>query len=135
MYSDILKNISPNKNKYSHELIRVCVFDKSISRRIGDRRVYISEFVLAKILGYVKHLNGHPDVDLKFLLELPRFLKDPNEVLMRTDRPKERYVICGNPSHRVVLGIKRNNNVTEINTIHRIRESTLNRLRVKCKNL
>jgi hypothetical protein len=51
---------------------------------------------------------------------------------MRLDRPKERYIICGDPKHRVVLEIKRNENVTEINTIHLIRKETLLKLESKC---
>jgi hypothetical protein len=99
---------------------------------IDDRKVYISEFVVAKILGYVHHLKGHPKVTREFLLQLPQFLSNPIKILQKESRPKELYIICGKPTHRVVLEIKRNNNRTEINTIHRIRESTLKKLEEKC---
>lgn len=135
MYREILDQISQNKHAYSRETILVCNFTPELSTRIGDTSVFISEYVLAKILGYLQHLKGHPEVTKNFLTTLPEILTAPKEILVKSDRPNERYIICGDPTHRVVLEIKRNNNVTEINTIHKIRESTLRKLEEKCKKL
>jgi hypothetical protein len=135
MYFYILNNIHQHKSKYGRDPVLVCIFNEELSARIGDREVYISEFVIAKILGYIKHLNSHPEVTIDFLINLPKFLNNPAEILIRADRPKERYVICGTPQHRIVLEIKRSGGLTQINTIHAIKESKLKRLRNKCKNL
>lgn len=131
MYTELIKNIRPG-NKYARDLVRVCVFGDELAKRIGDYEVYISEFVAAKILGYINHLDGHPEVGKEFLVTLPDLLKHPKEILMRTDRPNERYIICGIPDHRVVLEIARNHGVTEINTVHLIRERNLEKLEHKC---
>lgn len=135
MYFDIINNIDTGKVNYGRHLVLVCTFSAELAAIIGDREVYISEFVVAKILGYIKRLNGHPEVTKEFFLALPDLLKNSKGVLMRGDRPNERYVICGTPHHRVVLEIKRDGGVTQINTIHLIKESKLKRLRNKCRNL
>ncbi len=135
MYRELVKDIVSYKNHYSRERVLVCTFNEELSERVGDNSIYISEFVIAKVLGYIKHLQGHPEVTKSFLIDLPNLLKSPKEILMNTYRPNERYIICGSPYHRVVLEIKRNNQVTEINTIHRIGEGNLRRLENKCKKL
>jgi hypothetical protein len=135
MYYELIADIVPYKNKYSKELTLVCSLNDQLSRRIGDDKVFISEFVVAKILGYLKHLQGHPEVTKDFLFQLPEFLVKPKEILMRTDRSRERYVICGEKDHRVVLEIERGGKYTEINTIHLIREENLKKLEGKCIKL
>lgn len=135
MYYELIKEISPYKKKYSKSLVLVCSFSQELSRRIGDNEVYVSEFIVAKIMGYIKHLQGHPEVGNKFLLQLPRLLKKPKKILMRNDRPRERYVICGKENHRVVLEISRRGRFTEINTIHLIRDDNLRKLEDKCIKL
>ena len=132
MYLEMIEKIKSGSLFYSRSPILVCSFNKNLAERIGDSEVYISEFVTAKILGYLAHLVGHPEITKDFLKKLPEYLNNPNSVLMRLDRLKERYIICGSPSHRVVLEIKRNGNFTEINTVHLIREETLLKLEGKC---
>lgn len=132
MYFEILEKIKPGSSSYSRDPVLVCRFNKTLAKRIGDSEVYISEFVIAKIFGYLPHLVGHPEIAKDFLKKLPEYLNNPNRVLMRLDRRKERYIICGSPVHRVVLEIKRNDDFTEINTIHLIREETLLKLEAKC---
>lgn len=132
MYHDLVNNMKPGRRTYSKELVLVCRFEKELADRIGDNEVYISEFVLAKILGYLPHLVGHPEISKNFLLILPEYLQQANEILMRLDRPKERYLICGIPNHRVVLEIKRDGGKTQINTIHLIKEFNLKKLENKC---
>lgn len=135
MFSELIININKDKNRFSHDLVFCVEISHTIFKNIEDGKVYISEFVIAKILGYLHHLKGHPEVTKDFLLELPYFLSNPIKILKKETRPKELYIICGEPTHRVVLEIKRNNNKTEINTIHRIRESTLKKLEEKCKQV
>lgn len=132
MYFDLINNIKSSSNSYSRKPVLVCYFNKDLAERIGDQDVYISEFVLVKILGYLPHLVGHPEIMKDFFKKLPEYLEKPREILMRPDRPKERYLICGNPDHCVVLEIERKGTITEINTIHLIREETLLKLKGKC---
>ena len=110
-------------------------FDKNLVERIGDDEVYISEFVVAKIFGYIPHLIGHLEITKNFLFNLPQYLNNPRKILMRPDRPNERYLICSVPDHRIVLEIKRDGGVTQINTIHIIREYNLKKLEEKCITL
>lgn len=135
MYQKLIHEIHPSKKSYSRDLIRVCVFSGEIAQRLGDHEVHISEFIVAKILGYVDYLRGHPEVTKMFLIKLPVLLLKPKQILMRDDRPSERYIICGERNHRVVLEIKRNGIVTEINTIHLLREENLRKLEKKCIKL
>lgn len=135
MYYKAIQSVIPNKKKYSRDLVLVCYFQKELAKRIGDSHVYISEFVVAKILGHVSHLQGHPEITKDFLKKLPNYLNSPKEILMRVDRAKERYLICGYPHHKIVLEIKRDDNKTQINTIHIIKESKLKRFRNKCISL
>jgi hypothetical protein len=71
-------------------------------------------------------------VSVEFLLSLPQILNKPDKVLRDIKNLNKVFLICGQDAHRVVLEIKRNNNKTEINTIHKIRETTLNKLEKKC---
>ena len=84
---------------------------------------------------YSKNLPGHPDVTKDFMLNLPNLLNSPYQILLDEKEKTKRFVICGEPKHRVVLEIKRHCNKTEINTIHRIRESTLKKLGNRCEIL
>lgn len=92
MYHDLVNKIKSSRSRYSRELVLVCRFDQELSKRVGDKEIYISEFVLAKILGYIPHLSGHPDVTREFLIGLTGYLKKPTQVLMRKERPQERYL-------------------------------------------
>lgn len=135
MYRDLILNIDESKILFSKELILVCKVTKDIQDKIGDSEIYISEFVVAKIKGFIPKLEGHPEVNNEFFLDLPSLLNNPLEILIENSNRKKRYVICGEPTHRVILEIKRQNNKTEINTIHPIRQSALERMEKKCEKL
>lgn len=132
MYLEMIEKINPYSLLYSRDLILVCKFDKNLAERIGDNEVYISEFVIAKIFGYIPHLTGHLEITKSFLCNLPEYLNNPRKILMRPDRPNERYLICSVPDHRIALEIRRDGGVTQINTIHIIREYNLKKLEEKC---
>ncbi len=108
---------------------------REIALKLTDDEIYISEFVVAKIMGFIPFLEGHPEVTQIFFLNLPNLLNSPIKILFDQTQPTKRFIICGDPTHRVVLEIRRNNRKTEINTIHRIRESTLRKLESKCEIL
>jgi hypothetical protein len=135
MYQNLIISIDKDKNKFSRELILVTELNENISAKIGDNTVYISEFIVSKIMGYIPFLEGHPEVTVNFFLQLPELLNNPSQILEERNKPNKKYLICGEPTHRVVLEVRRNNDKTEINTIHRIRESTLRKLESKCRIL
>lgn len=131
MYRELIENVNPGKDIYSKELFLVCELTEAIAIKIGDDKIFVSEFVIAKIMDYIPTIAGHPEVTKDFLLNLPKLLNSPTEILKDTKEDSKVFIICGKPKYRVVLEIKRKNYRTEINTIHKIRESTLRKLKSK----
>ena len=112
-----------NKNttgifKRDSELI--VTLPKIISVVIGDNKIYISEFIIAKVKGKIKELGGHPEITDEIFEMLPISLSKPN-IIYEDNRVMDRnkYIFIKiDPAHQIVVQVCRpDSGKTEINTI------------------
>lgn len=121
-----------NQTLFSREPQRIAILPKHIAVTVGDREVYLSEFIIAKIMGLVSGLAGHPEVTKDVLQRLPNSLQDPMEILQDMRTGKKYLFISQNPLREIVVEIaRRESGKTEINTIHKIDADELKRLEHK----
>lgn len=91
-----------------------------ISRIIGSKDVYISEFIIAKIKGKINELDGHPEISDEILERLPKSLSRPYKIYEDNRTPnRDKYIFINmDPAHQIVVEIHRpESGKTEINTI------------------
>lgn len=131
--NDLIKRVNKNKTgifKRDSELI--AVLPDKIAVVIGDSKIYISEFIIAKVKGKISELIGHLEITDTILLKIPYNLSFPMEILQDTRSSKKYLFINIDPLHEIVVEISRyDSRKTEINTIHIIDYKELKRLEHK----
>lgn len=106
----------------------------NISDIIGDNKIYLSEFIIAKVKGKIKNLKGHPKITDEILYQLPRNLSKPYKILKDIrQKQKEEYLFINiDPLHQIVIEITRKESgLTEINSIFDTTPQELKRLEGK----
>jgi hypothetical protein len=130
---DILKRVNKNTTgifERSSELI--VTVPQEISRIIGDDEIHLSEFIVAKVRGFIRDKVGHPEITDEIFLKIPQNLSNPKEILQDIRASKKYLFINVNPLHEIVVEIfRRESGKTEINTIHIINTQELKRLEHK----
>ncbi|MDO8430373.1 MAG: hypothetical protein Q7S72_00060 [Candidatus Taylorbacteria bacterium] len=129
----LLDNVRDNKSGiFSNKPHLVVILNKQLSVLIGDEKIHLSEFVIAKIKGRIAELQGHPEIMDGIFLLLPIFIQHPQEIL-RDTRAKDKYLfIISNPFVEVVIEVRRiESGKTEINTMHKLNIQELKRLERK----
>ena len=107
----------------------IAVLGSDISRIIGDDRVHISEFIVAKINGRIPQFNGHPEITDDILLQLPFNLSNPLRILVDRRNDRKYLFAASSPGHIIVVEIKRlETGKTEINTVYPVGEKEQRRL-------
>lgn len=121
-----------SKQLFSREPQRIAILPKHIATIVGDTEVYLSEFIIAKVMGLVGGLAGHPEITRSILERLPKGLADPMKILQDTRMGKKYLFINQDPLHEIVVEIaRRESGRAEINTIHKIDIDELKRLEHK----
>lgn len=117
----LLEGVNSNKSGiFNKESELIAVLPKDIALTIGDNRIHISEFIIAKIKGLIVGNNGHPEITEDIFIKLPESLSNPfkiyedNRVLNRN-----KYIFIKlDPDHQIIIEIFRpESGRTEINTI------------------
>jgi hypothetical protein len=127
---DLIKSVNDNRSgifKRDPELI--VVLPNSIAGIIGDDKIYLSEFIIAKIKGKIEGYEGHPKITDEVFLKIPQSLSYPYKILQdnRRKKRKEYLFINTDPLHQIVVEVERRpGGLTEINTIF---ESTFGELK------
>lgn len=117
---------------FKRESELIVILPHNISRVIGSCKIYLSEFIIAKVKGKIKDRDGHPEITDQIFLKIPKNLSFPREILKDTRHDKKYLFINIDPFHEIVVEISRNNlGKSEINTIHIIDERELKRLEHK----
>lgn len=140
MKSEIRKNIEDlllrvEKNDtgvYSKTPVLIAILNGEVSSIVGDRFVYISEFVIAKIKGLIPELDGHKEITDGLFLKLPKLLEKPFEILIDTRADRKVLFITISPRTEIVIEVGRfESGLTEINTFHFVGIDELKRLECK----
>ncbi len=117
---------------YSKRPVLVGTLPEPLADIVGDGKIYISEFVVAKVMGKIQGVNSHPEITREILLRVTDVLHCPLEIIqdLRGDR---KYLFIGEgPLHQIVIEIKREESgKSEINTIFKINLQELKRLEHK----
>lgn len=130
---NLIRRVNANKTGiFRRDSELIAILPKEIASVIGDDKIHISEFIVAKIKGRINELNNHPEITNQMFLRIPRSLSQPFKILKDT-RNREKYLfINNNPLHEIVVEISRNNSdKSEINTMHIIDSRELKRLEHK----
>lgn len=107
----------------------IVILDSELSRKIGDNRIHISEFIIAKVKGLIPTLGGHPEISDKIFERLPLNLCNPNKVILDKRLPNKYLFIASNPTHLIAVEVRRKESgKTEINTIYKIDRKEQRRL-------
>ena len=128
--ADLLERVNKNTTgifKRDSELI--VTLPAIIANIIKSNRIYLSEFIITKVKGRIKGLNGHPKITDSIFLQLPYNLSNPYKIIQETRKSnKKEYLFLNlNPFHQIIVEIERYpSGLTEINTIF---ESTLSELK------
>ena len=132
---DIIKRVNENKIGIFNRKSELIIFvDEKISEIVGDNRIYISEFIIAKVKGRIKGFAGHTKITDEILLKVPNSHSNPYKILKDTRRKtkKEYLFINTDPLHQIVVEVGRKpNGLTEINTIFDSTYEELKRLESK----
>ncbi len=132
-----IKNILERVNKNKTGIFRrdselIVTLPEEISCIIGDDKIHLSEFIVAKVRGFIKDKVGHPEITDDIFLKIPQNLSNPKEILQDIRASKKYLFINANPLHEIVVEIfRRESGRTEINTIHIINIHELKRLEHK----
>lgn len=107
----------------------IAVLNDELSDILGDRIVYISEFIIAKIKGKIPKLNGHPEITDEMFLAIPYDVIDPVKVLRDKSSDSKYLFIARNGKRVIVIEVKRHESgLTEISTIYPIGKKEQRRL-------
>jgi hypothetical protein len=127
---DLVRKVNANKTGiFKRKPKLIVILPNNIAAIIGDNKVHISEFVMAKIKGRIKGYKGHPKITDEVLFNLPRSLSNPRKIIQDTRKGnrKEYLFINIEPLHQIVVEIERRlSGHTEINTIF---DTTINELK------
>ena len=75
---DLLDRVNSNATGIFSRIPEVIVIlDSELARRIGDERIHISEFIIAKVKGLIPTLGGHPEITDETFKRLPLNLLNP----------------------------------------------------------
>lgn len=117
---------------YSREPNLISLLRPSIAHIIGSESVYISDFVIAKIKGFIPNVGYHPEISDAILNTISYNLNYPEKILEDTRAISKYLFICSSPLHEIVVEVNRQtSDKTEINTIHLINTRELKRLERK----
>ena len=130
---DLLLKVEKNTTgMYSKTPVLVAVLDKEISIIIGDRLIHLSEFVIAKIKGFIPELDGHKEITNGLFLKLPDLIARPFKILRDTRADRKFLFITISPQTEIVIEVRRiESALTEINTFHVVGIDKLKRLERK----
>lgn len=132
---ELLVKVNENQTgKFNRDPQLIAILPQKIACIIGDDKIYISEFVIAKIKGMVMGVSGHPKITDEVFKKVPESLSNPYRIfrdIRRLDK-KEYLFINMEPLHQIIVEIERKfNNLSEINTIFETSLSELKRLEGK----
>ena len=126
---------SVNNNQsgiYRRESELIVVLPLKLANIIGTDSIYMSEFIIAKIKGKIKNIEGHKEITDLILSKVPESLSSPLEIIQDTRYDKKYLFVNIDPLHEIVVEISRNFSFkSEINTIHLINVQELKRLERK----
>lgn len=130
---DLVDRVNRNTTGlFKRESELVVVLPLLISNIIKSDKIYLSEFIIAKVKGRIYGQNGHPEITDKMFLDIPYNLSHPREILEDNRNNKKYLFININPLSEIVVEISRfDSGKTEINTIHIINPQELKRLESK----
>ncbi len=137
--SSKIKNLVDRVNKnrtgiFKRESELIVTLPPLIANVIKSNRVYLSEFVIAKVKGRIRDFSGHPNITDTILSRIPINLSKPFKIIedTRHTNKKEYLFINIEPIHQIVVEIERKSTgLTEINTIFDSTENELKRLEGK----
>jgi hypothetical protein len=120
------------KEIFSRELFKVCELSKDLEKLIGEKDVYLSEFVIGKVLGLIKNLDGHQEIGSDMFLRIGSIINASKEVLIDSRRENTFLVLSETEYVVVVIKFKRlESGKTEIMTVYGIGEKEKKRLEQK----
>jgi len=133
--SYILKKVNSNSSGiFNRDSQLIAILPTRIARIICTRKIYISEFVVAKIKGKIQGFEGHPKITDELILSLPTNLKHPTQIIedTRKHHRKEYIFIAINPLRQIIVEVERKiSGRTEINSIFETTPAELKRLEGK----
>ncbi len=112
-----------NKNTigiYKRDSELIVTLPAVIANIIKSNRIYLSEFVIAKVKGLIKTNEGHPEITDKIFKQLPKSLSNPFRIYEDNRTPnRDKYIFIKiDPNHQIVVEVCRpDSGKTEINTI------------------
>lgn len=117
----LVERVNTNKTGiFNRDPELIATLSDNISLVIGDEKIYISEFIIAKIKGFIRNNEGHPEIDDSIFLNLPHSLSYPFEIYEdKRVVGKCKYIFIKlDPAHQIIVEILRaESGKTEINTI------------------
>ena len=127
---DLLDRVNSNTSGIFSRIPETTIIIRpEIAGCIGDNRVHISEFIIAKVKGRISGFNGHPEIIDAIFEKLPWNINNPKEILVDKRSDKKYLFVAEEPTHIIVVEIARKDSgKTEINTIYPISEKERRRL-------
>ena len=127
---DMLHRVNSNKTGTFSRMSEVIVMlGPELAEKIGDNRVHISEFIIAKVKGLIPTLGGHPEITDDIFGRLPSSLYSPSRVILDKRLPNKYLFIAHNPTHLIAVEVRRKESgKTEINTMYMIDKKEQGRL-------
>lgn len=131
----LIDNVNQNNTGiYNRTPELIAKLPRKISKIIGSRDVYISEFIIAKVKGKIEGIKGHEKINDEVLEKIPQNLSRPHRIMSdsRKNDRKEYLFINIDPLHQIVVEVERKSSgLTEINTVFETTPSELKRLEGK----
>lgn len=132
---DLLEKVNMNTSGVFDRTPRlISILPQNISEVIEDNKVYISEFIIAKVKGRVKMFDGHLLITDKIFLQISETLSNPDKILSdnRIAHKNKFLFIILNPLYLIAVEVKRlESGLTEVNTIYELEYTELKRLEAK----
>jgi hypothetical protein len=127
---DLLDRVNSNTTGiFSRAPEAIVILGSELAEKIGDDRVHISEFIIAKVKGLIPTLGGHPEITDDIFGRLPLSIFNPSRVILDKRSPNKYLFIADNPTHLIAIEVRRKeSSKTEINTIYKIDKKEQRRL-------
>ena len=107
----------------------IVILDSQFPEKIGDDRVHISEFIIAKVKGLIPTLGGHPEITDEIFQRFSLSLCNPSRIIIDKRLPNKYLFIAHNPTHLIAVEVRRKESgKTEINTIYKMDREEQRRL-------